>query len=142
MALNTESGISKKLATFIAKVADSKLAKDILILELTDIEYAPSDYFVICTCESTPQVEAVLWEINRKVKELHDHNPKIEGIDAKEWVLMHYFDVVVHIFIKYARNFYQLEKLWGDAKFYQISEAGRLRKMTDAEIKRLIKVIV
>ncbi len=139
MAVTGKPRSSKGLATFCAKVADDKIAKDILILDLTSIDTAPADFFVICTCESQPQVSAVVWEINRRIKESDIQYPKIEGMDAMEWVLMDFFDVVVHIFLKAPRNFYQLEKLWGDGTFYELSDAGRLKKLKDEEIKKLMK---
>ncbi len=130
---------SKSLATFCAKVADDKIAKDILILDLTGIDYAPADFFVICTCESQPQVNAVTSEINKRIKDSDFEYAKIEGTDATDWVLMDFFDVVVHVFLKTARNFYQLEKLWGDGKFYELSEAGRLKKVKDDVVKKIAK---
>lgn len=130
---------SKSLATFCAKVADDKIAKDILIMDLTGVDYAPADFFVICTCESQPQVNAVALEINKRIKDSDFDYAKIEGTDSMDWVLMDFFDVVVHIFLKTARAYYQLEKLWGDGTFYELSEAGRLKKVKNEVVKKIVK---
>lgn len=122
---------SKGLATFTAKIADEKLAEDIVVMDLTDIETAPTDYFMICTCNSDVQVESVTNSILRKCKEVGIDKPKSEGMESKEWVLLDFFNVVVHIMIKNSREFYKIEKLWADAKFFKLNESGELRKQKD-----------
>lgn len=122
---------SKGLATFTAKIADEKLAEDIVVMDLTDIETAPTDYFMICTCNSDVQVESVTNSILRKCKEVGIDKPKSEGLESKEWVLLDFFNVVVHIMIKNSREFYKIEKLWADAKFFKLNESGELRKQKD-----------
>lgn len=122
---------SKGLATFTAKIADEKLAEDIVVMDLTDIETAPTDYFMICTCNSDVQVESVTNSILRKCKEVGIEKPKSEGLESKEWVLLDFFNVVVHIMINNSREFYKIEKLWADAKFFKLNESGELRKQKD-----------
>ena len=116
---------TKGLAAFCGKVANDKLAKDILILDLTSIDSAPTDYFVICSCDSEVQVKAVTDSVIEKCKELGLEKPRAEGLTASYWVLLDFFDVVMHIMLNEARNFYQLEKLWGDAKFFSVDDDGR-----------------
>lgn len=120
---------SKGLATFNAKIAEDKLAENIYILELTEIETAPADYFVICTCNSDVQVESVTNSILRACKEVGLIKPNTEGMESKEWVLIDYFDVVVHVMLPQSRDFFKLEKLWADAKFYELAESGKLKKL-------------
>jgi len=118
---------TKGLATFCGRVAVEKIAENVLILDLTGIDSAPTDYFVICTCNSDTQMKAIIESINEKCKEIDLDRPKVEGLNGSYWVLLDFFDVVMHIMLPEARNFYQLEKLWGDAKFYSVDEDGKLK---------------
>lgn len=117
---------TKGLAIFCAKIAVDKIAEDVLILDLTKIESAPTDFFVICSCNSDTQIWALTESINQKCKEFGIEKPKVEGLTGSYWVLLDFFDVVMHIMLPEARNFYQLEKLWGDAKFYALDEEGKI----------------
>jgi ribosome-associated protein len=81
-----------------------------------------SDYFVICSADATTQVKAIADEVDKKLRKEGIKCYHKEGYNALNWVLLDYFDVVVHISKKEAREFYNLEKLWGDAKFTQIKE--------------------
>lgn len=132
---------SAELAEFCAKAADNKLAQDILILDLKEIEFAPADYFVICSCDSDTQVDAVVSSIERETKG-RSNRPKVEGKLAKEWVLIDYFDVVVHVMLKKSREYYKLEKLWGDAGFRYIDSRGEIREMSEEQLDELIRVNV
>lgn len=87
------------------------------MLELKDIS-SFTDYFVICSGESTTQVRAIAEHIEESLlKDQKKIRPfGIEGLQASKWVLMDYSDVVVHIFEKETRDFYALEMLWLDAK--------------------------
>jgi ribosome-associated protein len=116
---------TKGLAVFCARLADSKLAGDILILGLNDIDNSPADYFVICSSDSESQSDAIVDLIISKSKELGLQPPRVEGRDSKEWYLLDFFDVVVHVMLKKVRNYYKLERLWGDSAFYSISEDGK-----------------
>jgi ribosome-associated protein len=118
----TKPRTSKTLAINIAKIASAKLAETVLILELKNVESAPSDYFVICSTHSLPQTKAVFDEIYYQMKNLDVPLPKTEGIDSMEWILLDYFDVVVHVMTDEMRNYYKLEKLWSDAKFFTLDE--------------------
>jgi ribosome-associated protein len=115
---------AKDLALMTANLADDKLAKDVLVLDLSKIEIAPADFFVICSCDSEAQVSAIANHIDRTCKTNHIPKPRTEGLEAQEWVLMDFFDVVVHIMLEKSRKFYNLEKLWGDADFYTLNEEG------------------
>lgn len=129
---------SKGLATLCARLAEDKLAGDVLILNLEGIE-APSDYFVICSCDSETQVAAVVDNIVDTTREMNLHRPRVEGEQNREWVLIDYFDVVVHVMKKEIRNFYKLEKLWGDAQFSKITDAGKTKVMKFEEVKPFLK---
>lgn len=104
------------ITTVIAGIEDVK-GKDISILDLRDIENTVCDYFVVCEGTSNTQVNAIVNSIQKKVsKELKDNPWNVEGSDNAEWVLMDYVNVVVHVFQKHIREFYDIESLWGDAK--------------------------
>ncbi len=91
--------------------------KSIIKLDLRKIYDSPTDYFIICEADSNVQVRAITDSIYRKVKEKHQTTPShIEGGLQSTWVVMDYFDTVVHVFHRDARAFYQLEDLWGDAR--------------------------
>lgn len=115
---------SKDLVLMCANLADDKLAKDILIIDLSKVEDAPADFFIICSCESEAQVGAISNHIERTCKNKQIPKPKIEGNEVQEWVLMDFFDVVVNIMLEKTRKYYKLEKLWGDGELLTISEEG------------------
>lgn len=117
---------AKSLALLCAKAAEDKLSQNVLVLNLSEIETSPADFFVICSCESDVQVEATAGYILEICREKGIKKPRIEGMEALQWVLMDFFDVVVHIMLPPVRAYYKLEKLWGDSKFMGVSEAGRL----------------
>ena len=104
------------IATVIAGIEDVK-GKEIIILDLREIENTVCDYFIICEGTSNTQVNAIVNSIQKKVsKELKDNPWHVEGADNAEWVLMDYVNVVVHVFQKHIRSYYDIESLWGDAK--------------------------
>lgn len=108
---------SKKLASIIIEAIQEKKGQDIISLNLRDIENAVTDYFVICHGTSRPQVEAIAESVMDAVDKKTGDDPwHKEGTENAEWILLDYVDVVVHIFRDNTRGFYQLEKLWADAK--------------------------
>lgn len=110
----TESEILAKLA---AQGMDNKKAFDIRILDLRDIPSAPTNMFVICSGNVPSHVSAICDGVFETVKKATGYNPhRIEGYDNAEWILMDYFDIVVHIFLKDKREHYRLEELWADGK--------------------------
>ena len=110
---------SKELVEIIVEFIQSKKGYDISILDLKNLS-AMADYFVICSADATTQVKAIADEIDKKLRKdgLKCHNK--EGYNSLNWVLLDYFDVVVHIFKSDSREFYNLEKLWGDAELTEI----------------------
>ena len=108
------------LANIIKGIEDVK-GNDIDILDLRDIETAVCDYFIICNGSSNTQVNAIVNSIQKLVsKELKDKPWHVEGTDNAEWVLMDYVSIVVHVFQKQIREYYNIEGLWGDAKITTI----------------------
>lgn len=100
-------------------VADSILDKKgekVISMNLSNLEDAMTDSFIICEANSTRQVGAIADNIIEKTKELLSESPVyVEGMNTSEWVLLDYLNVVVHVFLRPKRYVYQLEELWGDA---------------------------
>ncbi len=112
---------NNQLLTFIIKGIEEVKGTDIEILDLTDIENTVCDFFVICNGGSNTQVNSIVNSIQRIVsREIKDHPWHVEGTDNGEWVLMDYVDIVVHVFQKHIRSYYNIEDLWGDAKITTI----------------------
>ncbi|WP_411768600.1 ribosome silencing factor [Winogradskyella sp. A3E31] len=110
------SNADQLITTIIAGIEEVK-GKEIVILDLRDIENTVCDYFIICEGTSNTQVNAVVNSIQKQVsKTVKDKPWHIEGTDNAEWVLMDYVNVVVHVFQKHVREYYDIESLWGDAK--------------------------
>lgn len=108
----TESEILAKLA---AQGMDNKKGLDIVIMDLRGLQSAPTNFFVICSGNVPSHVSAICDGVFETIKKATGYNPhKIEGYENAEWVLMDYFDIVVHIFQKDKREHYRLEKLWAD----------------------------
>lgn len=129
---------AKQLAVLIAKICDSKLAEDILLIDLTKVESAPADFFVLCSCDSQPQVAAICDEIYSQARELDIDKPRAEGLEEKEWALIDFFDVVAHVMLRKTREYYKIERLWGDGTFHVLTEAGKTHKLTQKEIMEMV----
>ncbi len=108
------------ITTIIGGIEEVK-GKEITILDLREIENTVCDYFIVCEGTSNTQVNAIVSSIQKQVsKTLKDKPWHIEGSENAEWVLMDYVNVVVHVFQKHIREYYDIESLWGDAKTTQI----------------------
>lgn len=105
----------------IIKAIQNKKGYDITLIDLQKIDNAVCDYFVICHGTSDRQVEAIADSVEGEVKKNTKQGPiHIEGYDNAEWIVLDYFDIIVHIFLEEKRYFYQLERLWGDATITEI----------------------
>ena len=105
-----------RLSQVVIYGMQEKKAMDIVIIDLRNIQNSVADYFVVCSGNSDTQVDAIYNSVEEQVyKQLGEDPWNTEGIQHKEWVLLDYVDVVVHIFKKTQRDFYALEDLWGDA---------------------------
>lgn len=103
------------ISVIIDGIEDVK-GQHINILDLREIENTVCDYFIVCEGTSNTQVNAIVNSIQKKVsKEVKDKPWHTEGADNAEWVLMDYVNVVVHVFQKHIREYYDIESLWGDA---------------------------
>lgn len=111
------------LASIIVKGLQNKMGRDIVSLNMKNIKTAVSDYFIICHGTSSTHVETLIDSVEAEVKKATGLNPHHrEGLENAEWVLLDYYDVLVHVFQEQSRNFYQLEKLWADASLVRHQE--------------------
>ena len=95
---------------------------DVNLLDLRDIENTVCSYFVVCTGSSNTHVNAIVSAVQKTVsKELREKPFHTEGIDNSEWVLIDYVNIVVHVFQRQIREYYNIEGLWGDAKTTKIA---------------------
>ncbi len=108
------------IANIIKGIEEVK-GNDITILDLRKIDNTVSDYYIICNGNSNTQVNAIVNSIQKVVsKELKDKPWHVEGSENAEWVLMDYVNVVVHVFQKHIREYYNIEDLWGDAQIISL----------------------
>jgi ribosome-associated protein len=108
---------SQTLCDAIVEGMQDNKAKDIVVLDLREISSAVCDFFVICSGESSTQVDGIGSSVTKYTrKELKEKPWHIEGKNNSEWILLDYVSVVAHVFYKDARPFYDLEDLWSDAK--------------------------
>ncbi|MFC4164744.1 ribosome silencing factor [Epilithonimonas zeae] len=104
----------------VEAIQDTK-GEDIQIFDLSNIENAAAGTFIICSGNSNTQVSAIAGNVEKKVRnELNDRPWHVEGTENSMWVLVDYVSVVVHIFQKEIREYYDIEELWGDAKITKI----------------------
>ncbi len=97
------------------RAAESKQAKDITVLDVRDAT-SFTDHFIICTGTNTRQIQAIADEIEAELKKAGEYPVSVEGYKNAEWVLVDYSDFLVHIFSQKSRVYYDLERLWRDAK--------------------------
>lgn len=124
MAKKRKGGSSEKLCDAIVKGMLEKKAVNILVMDLRKVKNAVADFFVICSGGSDKQLDAIADSIDDEVFKAVKENPwHVEGKNNKEWMILDYFDVVAHVFRKDKRDFFALEKLWGDAEITEIEES-------------------
>jgi ribosome-associated protein len=111
----------RELLSLVVEAADDKKAIDIVALNMKGISLV-ADYFVICHGNSDKQVQAIAREIKEKAHEHGISMKRLEGFEQAKWVLVDLGDVVVHIFHRDERGYYNLERLWGDAPFVSSEE--------------------
>jgi ribosome-associated protein len=114
---------SEKLSKAIVSGMQEKKASDIVVLDLRKVKNAVADFFVICSGNSDKQLEAIADSIDEEVfKSINEKPWHVEGKNNKEWMILDYISVVSHVFRKDRREFYSLEKLWGDAEITEIED--------------------
>ncbi|MEO4052211.1 ribosome silencing factor [Solibacillus sp. CAU 1738] len=115
--------MNETLLQLAYKAADDKHAEDIVVLNMQSISLL-ADYFMICHGNSDRQVQAIAREIQEKATEKGFDVKRTEGFDSARWILVDLGDVVVHVFHKDERAYYNLERLWGDAPQLDASQVN------------------
>ena len=119
--ITPDSSGSQLYAQRISELMLDKKALDIKIIDVRDITTL-TDFFVICTSESEPQSRAITDHINQKMKTAGHASWHTEGYQLLDWVLVDFVNIVVHIFSKKAREYYEFERLWADGTITQVQE--------------------
>lgn len=119
--------MNKSAAEVVARLAaqaiDEKKGENVVLLDLREITTAPAQWFVIASGNVPSHVSALADAVYEVVKKATGEMPKkVEGYDNAEWVLLDYFDVVVHVFQKDKRDYYRLDELWADGKRVEFGE--------------------
>jgi ribosome-associated protein len=115
---------ARELAKLCARIADDKKGERIVILRMSEL-IVLTDYFVIASGTSRPQVQAMADEINETMRKLRLPCLSMEGYEHGRWILLDYRDVVVHLFETGTREFYDLEHLWADAPRVRWTRSSR-----------------
>jgi ribosome-associated protein len=114
---------SDKLADVVVRGMQEKKGLDIVVMNLKELKNAVADYFIVCSASSDTQIDAIARSVEEEVEKLTGQSPwQTEGRMNREWVLLDYVDVVVHVFLRDRRQFYALEELWGDAEIRHVEE--------------------
>ncbi|AIM59467.1 ribosome silencing factor [Cellulophaga lytica] len=122
--MQKKTASADELITLILQGIEEVKGHDINLLDLREIENTVCDYFVVCNGTSNTHVNAIVSSIQKTVsKAIQDKPWHVEGSDNSEWVLLDYVNVVVHVFQKQTRDFYDIEGLWGDAKVTAIESS-------------------
>ena len=115
--MHKHNASADELISLVVSGIEDVKGVDINLLDLREIENTVCDYFIICNGTSNTHVNAIVSSIQKTVsKAIKDKPWHVEGLENAEWVLMDYVNVVVHVFQKHIREFYDIEGLWGDAK--------------------------
>ncbi|WP_292011166.1 ribosome silencing factor [Chryseobacterium sp.] len=118
--MNKTAEKQELLDKIVEAIQDVK-GEDIMIFDLSNIENSVAQTFIICSGNSNTQVSAIAGSVEKKVRnELKDRPWHVEGTENAMWVLLDYVSVVVHVFQKQVREYYDIEELWGDAKITRI----------------------
>lgn len=104
------------------RAAQDKKASDVTILDLRK-SAGFTDYFLLCSAQNPRQIKAIVDAIEERLRKLHVRPAHVEGYERSEWVLLDFFDFVVHVFTSEMRAFYGLERLWGSAERVDVPDA-------------------
>ncbi len=108
---------SLELTDLIVDCIQDIKGKNIVKMDLTDIDDAPTDFFIVCEGDSTTQVSAIAGNVEKRLKDEVGVRPAhVEGKVSAKWVLIDYFNILVHVFYPETRRHYEIEELWRDAK--------------------------
>lgn len=114
--------VEQKKSLIVEAILEKK-GKNVVTIDLSEVDNSICDFFIICHGESVTQVGAITESIEKKLKQENNTRAHhVEGVTNSQWVLMDYFDVLVHIFLEEYRGFYKLEELWADGKVAEVTD--------------------
>ena len=116
---------SKTMVKCVVKALEEKKGEDIQVIRVGEVSVI-ADYFIIANGNSEPQVQALVDSVGQELARENVHPRQIEGIRNKSWILMDYGDVVIHVFSREDREFYDLERVWKDGTFLSAEEIEKL----------------
>ena len=120
---------SQTLAEFCAELIENKMGENVSVMDLKKVSQV-ADYFVLCTGNSNPHLNALTEWIKRKVRDEYNIRPlAIDGTPGSEWVVIDFGNVIIHILSLEAREKYKLEELWGDAEKLEKLLSERLNEI-------------
>ncbi len=112
-----EQGQFDSLKNIIIEAIKDKKGEEIISIDLKDVNHPFTEMFIICHANSTTQAETIANNVIEKAKKEAGERPSVvEGLQNREWILLDYFDIIVHIFTDDKRRFYALEELWSDGQ--------------------------
>lgn len=106
----------------IFKILYDKKTEDLLLIDVSKVLSGVCDYFILATGYTEEHLRATCLEIEKKMKEEGILPHHVEGYEKGTWILMDYYDFVIHLFLEETRKYYDLESLWGDQKTYGVKE--------------------
>ena len=126
----TDAVRGKRLTGEIAKAVQAALDKKALDVVVLDLRQTPAftDFFLLCSGQNTRQVHAIADAVEEALRAAKVRPNHVEGYDRGEWVLMDFFSFIVHVFTPQTREFYSLERLWGDAERIDVSDEDPRRE--------------
>lgn len=112
---------SKDMAKAAIEALADKKAEDIKVIDISEVSVL-ADYFIIASGSNKSQIQAMIDNVDEKLGRLGYEKKQVEGYDAANWILMDYKDVIIHVFDKENRLFYDLERIWRDGKQISLEE--------------------
>jgi ribosome-associated protein len=127
-------GGKKRLTPEVNRAVRAALDKKAANVVVLDLRHTPAftDFFILCSGQSQRQVKAIADGVEEALRAVKIRPAHVEGYDRSEWVLMDFFSFIVHVFSPHTREFYALERLWGDAERIEISDEPAAARSADA----------
>ena len=123
------TGGRKRLPADVARAISAVLDKKASQVVVLDLRHTPAftDFFVLCSGQNSRQVKAIADSVEEALRTTGVRPAHVEGYDRADWVLMDFFTFIVHVFAPHTRDFYSLERLWGDAERIEIGDESAAR---------------
>jgi ribosome-associated protein len=128
----------KEVLKIAVKAVDDKKAIDIVVMDISAVA-SFADYFLLCSGDSSRQLHAIADEVGAKLAAKGYRSAHVEGYNNAEWILLDYVDLVIHIFSRKARAYYDLERLWRDAKTLDVAQLIEVQEQESAPGRRTRK---